>query len=1178
MGSRAFSWARLRTGLALALLCACAGTFASGAWTNRHAATAGHPTAVHGDGRVAAHTRAGGRLPEVARELVSRVVGASDRGFFVDRSHGALSVTAGGVAAHFTPAGALVHTGGVVWRLATLGGSAAPTVAANRVTYGAGPLREWFAGGPLGLEQGFTLERHPSGGPAVSLPVGRLPAGVSVSLSPSARDAALVRGGRVVVRYTGLVARDSRGGALPASIRRAGDQLVIDVDLRGARYPVTVDPLVSQGTLTTGDSGAGIGDGALAISGNTIVAGARDYFNHDGAVYVFVEPTTGWKNLTTYTARLTNANTTSDNLGKSVAIDGSTIVAGASGYADVFVKAGTIWATTTAPTAKLTDSSISGDTGLGGAVAVSGSTIAVGDGSTGGLDGLIDVFVEPGAAWNSSGPSITTPNAKLTDSTTFMGAGVQGQLGASVAISGGVIVGGAPIWRPTTSDPEAGAALVFTEPVSGWGAAGAARRQNQAAILTPASSSFKSGGAPNLGTSVAIDSGTIVAGAPQWESPTGSQRTGAAYVFTETGSVWMSANQNVLTASDGTLNAQLGAFVGVSGSTVVAGAPFQLASNAGAAYVYRKPTAGWANATQSQELNVTGTHTEFGNAVAISGQTIAASVDPGGNGAVELFGDPSLSITTGSLPSAKQSQTYSAALAGSGGTTPYAWSATGLPGGLSINASTGAISGKPTTAGSYSPTITLTDAYGQSVSKKLTLAVAAGLSNVTPPVVAGTQAAEQTFSCQPGTWSEPATFTYQWFALERPSPATASLKLKSRAKVFGLTGSKKSLGKRFASPVPPKVSVLLAAGQTYHVGFLDSTLDLYCAVAATAPGAGPVIADAAIVPIQPGPPELAKPTRHDPRPARPKIDPGVGVGGTNECTAGDWLGNPKFSYDWYAVANAGGKKLTHLGSAQSLHLDGNEENRLIQCLVTAKNAGGTASAWSNAYKVPQSAPMSTSPPQVSIATQDPSGRALAGAAGGGGIAQIIDLTCGSGGWNRTDLKFSPEWVVLNENYASTPQPGASLHFDMRPGHLQYHFTIQCIVSATTSHGLSSTVKSGPIDVWNGCDEWYADVLQAGTIDAHIGGPERWLYATSPDQLFDYDEADGNQFNGVFGLAGADVAITGPNGHYEGPSRAETDGPNCLGYGEYLDGQGYSVKQGPNPDGDMFWIEHGNPFF
>jgi len=43
-----------------------------------------------------------------------------------------------------------------------------------------------------------------------------------------------------------------------------------------------------------------------------------------------------------------------------------------------------------------------------------------------------------------------------------------------------------------------------------------------------------------------------------------------------------------------------------------------------------------------------------------------------------------------------------------GGTPPYTWSATGLPAGLSINASTGQITGTPTTVGTSSVTITAT--------------------------------------------------------------------------------------------------------------------------------------------------------------------------------------------------------------------------------------------------------------------------------------------------------------------------------------------------------------------------------------------------------------------------------------------------------------------------------------
>ena len=63
---------------------------------------------------------------------------------------------------------------------------------------------------------------------------------------------------------------------------------------------------------------------------------------------------------------------------------------------------------------------------------------------------------------------------------------------------------------------------------------------------------------------------------------------------------------------------------------------------------------------------------------------------------------PELSISTASLPNATAGVAYSQQISATGGAGSYTYSATGLPANLSINTSTGLISGTPTSAGTTS--------------------------------------------------------------------------------------------------------------------------------------------------------------------------------------------------------------------------------------------------------------------------------------------------------------------------------------------------------------------------------------------------------------------------------------------------------------------------------------------
>ncbi len=123
-----------------------------------------------------------------------------------------------------------------------------------------------------------------------------------------------------------------------------------------------------------------------------------------------------------------------------------------------------------------------------------------------------------------------------------------------------------------------------------------------------------------------------------------------------------------------------------------------------------------------------------------------------------------LAITTASLPTGTVGVAYSASIAATGGTTPYKFSATGLPSGLSIAGATGAISGTPAqdTAGTATVAFTVTDSSTpapQTATASLALALsAAKLTLTTTSLPSGTVGTAYSASISASGGATPYTY------------------------------------------------------------------------------------------------------------------------------------------------------------------------------------------------------------------------------------------------------------------------------------------------------------------------------------------------------------------------------------------------------------------------------------
>ncbi|MGB0370485.1 MAG: FG-GAP repeat protein [Opitutales bacterium] len=338
---------------------------------------------------------------------------------------------------------------------------------------------------------------------------------------------------------------------------------------------------------------------SVGVSGDTVVVSAHlddENANNSGALVVYIRDENGaWNEQ----AKLRASDAAlGDELGRALAIDGDTIVAGAwladasgvdSGAAYIFVRENGAWF----EQAKLIGSTSLGGDKFGDAVGISEDTVVIGawhDDTMGSGAGAVYVFERFYGVWGET-TKITPADGAAGDN-----------FGISVAVDGDVIIAGANGVDDVASN--AGSAYIFERTDDSW-------ERNIKLVRADGAQGDR------FGRSVAVSGDSVLIS--MHFDDTEALDQGSAYIYTRSGDTW--AEQQRLVGSDGAAGDEFGwSSVSLSGDIAVIGARHDddAGDSSGSAYVFQRQNSNWVE-TAKLTASDADLNDQFGIGVAVNG-------------------------------------------------------------------------------------------------------------------------------------------------------------------------------------------------------------------------------------------------------------------------------------------------------------------------------------------------------------------------------------------------------------------------------------------------------------------------------------------------------------------------------------------------------------------------------